>query len=163
MLSTLMERADFVDEVAVEGGGGLRAFAAGALGWEPWWVRGLFRARSVFARLLRTAHPDVRPGSGGMRPEEIPFAPGRRIGFFTVIGGEEGRELVLEASDSHLAAFLAIVADDAGGGRTRFRMITVARCHGWTGRIYLTVIRPVHYVVVRGMARAGLAASATTP
>lgn len=36
MLATLMDQADFMDEIDVGGRGGLRAFAAGALGWEPW-------------------------------------------------------------------------------------------------------------------------------
>jgi hypothetical protein len=157
VLATIMEGADFVDEVSVEGRTGLREFAAGALGWAPWWLRVLYLGRSVFARLLRTAHPDVQPGTGGMRPEEIPFTPGRRIGFFTVIEGTEGRELLMEAKDSHVSAYLGILAEDRDSGVTRFRLVTVARCHGWTGHVYLAVIRPFHHAIVRGMARAGLA------
>lgn len=86
-----------------------------------------------------------------MRPEDVPFAPGGRIGFFSVVEGVEDRHLLLEASDSHLAAYLAIVADGDG----RYRMVTVVRYLHWTGRLYFAVIRPFHWLVVRGMARAG--------
>ncbi|MET9336459.1 DUF2867 domain-containing protein [Nonomuraea sp. NPDC003804] len=152
-LRALTDSGDFTDTLPVPARGNLREFVAGALGWEPGGLRLLYRMRGVFARMLRTAHPDVQPGSGGMRPEDIPFTPGRRIGFFRVVEGVEDRHLLLEASDSHLAAYLAIVSD----GDDRFRMVTVIRYLHWTGRLYFAVIRPFHWIVVRGMARAGSA------
>ncbi|MFG3438425.1 DUF2867 domain-containing protein [Nonomuraea sp. NPDC047897] len=150
-LRSLIEAGDFTDTHIAHAGGTLRTFVAGSTGWSPGWLKFLYRVRSVFARLLRTAHPDVRPGSGGMGPDDVPFTPGRRIGFFTVVEGAEDRHLLLSASDSHLAAHLAIISD--GGGR--FRLVTVVRYLHWTGRLYFAAIRPFHWLVVRGMARAG--------
>ncbi|MFI7638979.1 DUF2867 domain-containing protein [Nonomuraea sp. NPDC049400] len=150
-LRTLSDTGDFTDTLRVRASVGLRTFVAGALGWAPGWLRFLYWTRGLFARMLRTAHPVVRPGSGGMRPEDVPFTPGGRIGFFSVVEGVEDHHLLLEASDSHLAAYLAIVAD----GEDRYRMVTVIRYLHWTGRLYFLVIRPFHWLVVRGMARAG--------
>ncbi|NRQ32543.1 DUF2867 domain-containing protein [Nonomuraea sp. NN258] len=157
-LRTLVDGADLVDVRTIDGQATLRAFAAGALGWAPWWLRGLYLARGVFARLLRTAHPDVRPGSDGMTAADIPFEPGRRIGFFRVVDAVEERYLLLSASDSHLAAHLALVAEP----ENRFRLVTVVKYLHWTGRLYFAVIRPFHAVVVRGMARAGISAGRTS-
>ncbi|GAA4236403.1 hypothetical protein FHR32_003158 [Streptosporangium album] len=153
-LRPVLDGADHVDVHTVEGEVRLRKFVAGSTGWAPGWVRALYQVRRIFARLLRLAHADVKPGSH-LRPEEIPFTPGRRIGFFTVVDGEDDRFLLLEASDSHLASFLAIVAEKAGGGRNRFRMVTVVKHRHWTGPLYFAAIRPFHYLVIRGMARAG--------
>ncbi|MGV9770481.1 alpha/beta fold hydrolase [Streptosporangium sp. NPDC003464] len=153
-LRSLLDDADFVDVQSVEGEVTLREFVAHSIGWEPGWLRALYLARRVFARLLRLAHRDVVPGSD-LAPAEIPFTPGRKIGFFTVVEGVEDRYLLLEATDSHLAAYLAILAETAGPGRRRFRMVTVVKHLHWTGPLYFAVIRPFHYMVVRGMGRAG--------
>lgn len=153
-LAALLDGADHVDVKTTEAGVTLREFAAGALGWQPGWMRVLFRARGVLARLLRLRHSDL-PAAPRVRPEEIPFSPGGTVWFCTVAAAAEHRYLVLEAADTHLTAYLALVADAAGAGRSRFHAITIVRYHRWTGPLYFNLIRPFHHLVVRSMVEAG--------
>jgi len=148
-LQGLLADADHVDVKTVESPAALPEFVAAAMSWQPFWMKGLFAARAVFARLLRLNDPDVPPASK-LRPEDIPFTPGGKVHFFTVTAGAEDRYLVMEAADSHLTGYLAVVADPG-----RFRVATIVKYHRWTGPFYFNVIRPFHHLVVRGMAGAG--------
>lgn len=153
-LKPLLTGADHVDVKSTEADLTLREFVSGALGWQPGWIRMLFRARVVFARLLRLRNPRV-PAGPPLRPEEIPFSPGGKVRFFTVVGAAEDRYIVLEAADSHLTGYLAVVAEPLAHGRTRFHNITIVKYHRWTGPLYFNVIRPFHHLIVRSMANAG--------
>ena len=108
----------------------------------------------MFARLLRLRDPQL-PTGPRLRPEEIPFSPSAKVRFFTVVGAAEDRYIVLEASDTHLTGYLAVVAKPLAHGRTRFHNITIVKYHRWTGPLYFNVIRPFHHLVVRSMVSAG--------
>ena len=109
-LNPLLAGADHVDVKSTEADLTLREFVSSALGWQPGWIRMLFRARVVFARLLRLRDPQL-PTAPRLRPEEIPFSPGGKVRFFTVVGAAEDRYIVLEAADTHLTGYLAVVAE----------------------------------------------------
>ncbi|MGH7516882.1 MAG: DUF2867 domain-containing protein [Gemmatimonadales bacterium] len=153
-LSSLLTGADHVDVKTAEGEVTLREFVSGGMGRQPGWMRGLFRARAVLARVLRLRHPEILAGPR-LGPEGIPFVPGGRVGFFTVVDAAEDQYIVLEASDTHLTGYLAIVVEPAAHGRNRFRVATIVKYHRWTGPLYFNVIRPFHHLVVRGMVNAG--------
>lgn len=153
-LRSLLAGADHVDVKSAEAGGTLREFVSGALGWQPGWIRVLFRARAILAWLLRLRNPGLAAGPR-LRPDEIPFTPGGAVWFFTVAAAAEDRYLVLEAADTHLTGYLAVVAEPVRAGRNRFRAITVVHYHRWTGPLYFTLIRPFHHLVVRSMVEAG--------
>ncbi|WP_113700621.1 DUF2867 domain-containing protein [Nonomuraea lactucae] len=153
-LADLLSGADHVDVKTAESRASLRQFVAGAMSWQPGWVRGLFRARAVLARMLRLRHPQVTVG-GRLRAEEISFTPGDRIAFFTVVAAAEDRYLVLEAADTHLTGLLAVVTGPAPDGRSRFEVVTVVKYHRWTGPLYFNLIRPFHHLIVSAMTRAG--------
>ncbi|MBO2447526.1 DUF2867 domain-containing protein [Actinomadura barringtoniae] len=148
-LRPFLDGADHVDVKTVESTATLREFVAAAISWQPFWLKGLFAARAVFARLLRLNDPDV-PAGAKLRPQDIPFTPGGKVHFFTVTEGAEDRYLVMEAADSHLTGYLAVVADPGA-----FRVATIVRYHRWTGPLYFNVIRPFHHLVVGRMASAG--------
>jgi hypothetical protein len=148
-LRALLDGADHVDVKTVASTASLAEFVAAAMSWEPFWLKGLFAARSVFARPLRLNDPDVPP-TRRLRPQDIPFTPGGKVHFFTVTDAAEGRFLVMEAADNHLSGYLAIIADPG-----RFRVATIVKYHRWTGPLYFNVIRPFHHLVVSGMASAG--------
>ena len=152
-LNPLLTVADHVDVKIAEADVTLREFVSGALGWQPGWMRMLFRARVVFARLLRLRDPEIPAGSR-LRPEEIPFSPGGKVWFFTVVGAAEDRYIVLEAADTHLTGYLAVVAEPLAHGRTRFHNITIVKYHRWTGPLYFNVIRPFHHLIVRSLVNA---------
>ena len=158
-LNPLLTGADHVDVKSTEADVTLREFVSGALGYQPGWMRMLFRAmlfraRVVFARLLRLRNPEIQTAPR-LRPEKIPFSPGAKVWFFTVVGAAEDRYIFLEASDTHLTGYLAVVAEPLTNGRTRFHNITIVRYHRWTGPLYFNVIRPFHHLVVRSMVNAG--------
>ncbi|WP_067897766.1 DUF6463 family protein [Actinomadura chibensis] len=153
-LRGLLADADHVDVREAESGASLREFVAGAMGRNPAWMRGLFRARGVLGRVLRLREPDI-PIRAVRRPEELSFAPGDRVAFFTVRDASEDRFVVLEASDNHLSCWLAMAREPAADGRARFEMATIVKYHRWTGPVYFAVIRPFHHLIVAGMARSG--------
>jgi hypothetical protein len=98
-----------------------------------------------------------------LRPEEIPFAPGGKVAFFTVVAADDDRYIVLEAADTHLTGYLAVVTAPSAGGRARFEVATVVKYHRWTGPLYFNVIRPFHHLIVAGMTRAGAQSSPDRP
>ena len=153
-LNPMLTGADHVDVKITKANMTLREFVSGALGWQPGWMRMLFRARVVFARLLRLREPEM-PTDPRLRPEEIPFSPGGKVWFFNVVGAAEDRYIVFEATDTHLTGYLAVVAEPLAHGRTRFHNITIVKYHRWTGPLYFNVIRPFHHLVVRSMVNAG--------
>lgn len=152
-IEQLLDGASHVDTKTVRTTAPLREFVAGALNWQPAWLRLLWRARSVFAVALRLRETRV-PGNVTLRPEDISFTPGARVVFFTVTAAAEDRYLVLEASDNHLSGYLAVVAEPS---KNLMHAITVVRHRNWTGRLYWAVVAPFHHAVVRGMLNAGAA------
>lgn len=153
-LRSLLAGADHVDVKTAEAAVTLREFVAGALGWQPGWIRALFRARAFLAWLLGLRNTGLAAGLR-LRPEEISFTPGGTVWFFTVAAAAADRYLVLEAADTHLTGYLAVAAEPVGAGRNRFHAITVVRYHRWTGPLYFTVICPFYHLVVRSMVEAG--------
>ncbi|WP_214416300.1 DUF2867 domain-containing protein [Sphaerisporangium fuscum] len=162
-LAGFVSEADHIDVKTAESRASLREFTAGAMSWRPGWLRALFRARAVLARLLRLRDPDV-PAGRPLAPEEISLVPGDKIAFFAVSAAAEDRYIVLEAADTHLTARLAIVTTPSADGDARFDVITVVKYHRWTGPLYFNLIRPFHHLVVAGMTRAGASrAPGSTP
>ena len=153
-LNPLLTGADHVDVRSTESDVTLREFVSGAIGWQPGWMRVLHRARTVFARLLCLRDPDL-PAGPRLRPEEIPLTPGGKVWFFTVVGAAEYRYIALEMTDTHLTAYLAIVAEPTVIGLNRFHAVTIVKYHRWTGPLYFNVIRPFHHLVVRSIVNAG--------
>ncbi len=153
-LQSLLTGADHVDVKTTQAGVTLRQFVAGAMGRQPGWVRLLFRLRMVLARLLRLRDPEI-PSGPPLRPEEIPFTVGGKVGFFTVAAAGEGRCIVLQAADTHLTGYLAVIAEPLSAGGNRFQVTTIVRYHHWTGPLYFNVIRPFHHIVVQSMVNAG--------
>jgi hypothetical protein len=146
-LQHLYTAADHVDVKSADSDVPLREFVAGMLNWHPVWLMALWVARAGLAKLLGLKHP---PGSAHPRPEDIPFTPGAKIRFWTVAAAEEGRFIVLEASDTHLAAHLALVAEPG-----RRHAVTVVHYRNRVGPVYFAVVRPFHHLIVRAMVRAG--------
>ncbi|GAA3132800.1 DUF2867 domain-containing protein [Planomonospora alba] len=153
-LRAYTEGADHVDVKTVEGEVTLREFLAGFVSYEPGWIRFLYRVRAGFVRLLGMRQEEL-PSARGTRPRDVPFTPGEKLGFFTVAAAEEDRYFVAGSTESHLTAWLAVVAEPG-----RFHVVTIVKYHRWTGPVYFNVIRPFHHLVVSGMARAGAAAHA---
>ena len=153
-LGALLRDADHADVVSTTAAASLAEFVTTALSWEPTWLRLLYRARSVLARLLRLERPDLS-ASAGTHTEELNLAPGTAAGFFTVAYADEDHHVILAAEDTHLTAYLAVLAGKRDpDGRRRFRLVTIVHHHRWTGQVYFTLIRPFHHLVVKAMRQA---------
>jgi hypothetical protein len=153
-LEPFLDGADYVEFKEIESENTLREFVAGVFGWSPAWLKVLFGARYLLAKALRLDTAAV-PRTGRLRPEDVGFAPGDRVAFFTVRAGDPERYLVAGADDSHLSGYLTVEAVARG-----FRLGTVVHFHNRVGPAYFALIKPFHHLVIRGMLRAGAARTA---
>jgi hypothetical protein len=155
-LAPLLSGADHVDVKQIDGEIGLRAFVAGMLSYQPWWVQSLYAVRSYFVRLLGMKQAETASATA-ISADEVAMTAGSAAAFFTVTCAEEERHWVAEATESHLTAYLGVVVEPRTRGR-RFHVLTIVRYHRWTGPVYFNAIRPFHHVVVRQMMRAAVKA-----
>lgn len=152
-LSPLLKSADHVDVKVVEGAVSLNEFVAGMFSYYPGWMKTLYRIRWGFVRLLGMKQTGI-PQNVTMRPTDLPQTAGEKAAFFTVELAEENRYWVASAAESHLTAYIGVIAE-AVGSHQRFYVITIVHYHRWTGPVYFNVIRPFHHLVVNQMAQAG--------
>lgn len=153
--AALLDEADHVDVKIIEGEATLREFLAGFINYHPAWMRFLYGVRMVFVRFLGMRQDGI-PSQPNLKPEDISFMPGDRLAFFRVDAGEEDRYFICSAKESHLTAYLGVMAEPVTAGRNRFHVVTVVHYNRWTGPVYFNVIRPFHHVVVGRMAQAGV-------
>jgi len=90
-----------------------------------------------------------------LTPTNISLTPGDMATFFQVFAAEDDKYWIAEASDKHLAAFVAVIVDQSTGQK-QFHVMTIVKYRHWTGPVYFNVIRPFHHIVVRQMMRAGV-------
>jgi hypothetical protein len=95
----------------------------------PRWVLALLGVRQLAVRLI------------GLRP-----SPADTFAIDDVVG----EEALIEVSDRHLDFWCAVGVD---AGRRLLRVTTVVSLHGWRGRVYWSVVRLFHGVVVQAMLR----------
>ena len=81
---------------------------------------------------------------------DIPFEAGKHAAFFTVKYASKNL-WVAGITEKHLTAHLA--AEKTGN---TLKVYTLVTYHHWTGRLYYSIIRPFHHLVVNGMIREGL-------
>jgi hypothetical protein len=159
-LAPLLDGAGHVDVKSIEGEVELREFIAGMISYQPAWIRSLYAARWLVVRLLGMRQDGLAP-SMTMSAEDVPMTPGAAATFFTVTMAGEDRHWIAEATESHLTAYLGVVAEPLAG-RRRFHVVTIVRYRRWTGPVYFNLIRPFHHLVVRQMMRAGVRPSSRT-
>lgn len=116
----------------------------------PGWFDVLARLRDRIVRVF-----GLRTASNNPRIIPPPYLPGMHMGFFRVIHVIPG-EALLGDEDTHLD-FRTALRLKRDGGRTWLTVSTVVHTRNRFGRIYLTLVRPVHRLVVpimlKGMAR----------
>lgn len=116
----------------------------------PGWFDVLARLRDRIVRVFGLKTADNNP-----RIIPPPYLPGMRMGFFRVIHVIPG-EVLLGDEDAHLD-FRTALRLKRDGGRTCLSVSTAVHTRNRFGRIYLTLVRPVHRLMVpimlKGMAR----------
>jgi hypothetical protein len=154
-VASLFKDADHIDVKAIESSVSLRQFIAGFFSYYPGWIEALYRVRSGLVRMLGMRRTTGVPKRHVFLPEDVPMTAGARFSFFTVQAAAEDRHWVAGASEAHLTAHLAIVAEPLDVQRTRFHAVTIVHYHNRIGPLYFNVIRPFHHLVVAAMIRAG--------
>ncbi|MCB9452621.1 MAG: DUF2867 domain-containing protein [Anaerolineaceae bacterium] len=153
-ITPLLQEADHVDVKTIESTVSLREFLAAMFSYQPNWVTFLYGVRAVFVRFLGMKQGGI-PRPRPLTPEKIAFTSGSPAYFFKVRMALENAFYVAEIKDKHLDAMLGVVVEPLQDNRKRFHVLTIVNYNNWAGPIYFNVIRPIHHVVVKGMARAG--------
>jgi hypothetical protein len=140
--NSLLSGAQFADAFSISTATNLTAREAAErmLSRSPRWVDALMRLRDLIVAPfgLKTAH--------SARQADID-----KVGFFPVLS-QTPQRLVAGFNDNHLD-FRVVIDVAAEGAGQRVTATTVVLMHNWLGRIYLTVIKPFHRMVVRSMLR----------
>ena len=156
-ISQLFKGSNHIDVKTVEGQTSLRRFIAAMLSYYPRWILFLYRIRAILVKLLglyRHPAPEALPELG---PEDVSFAVGEAVTFFTVRMAKEKHYWVGETpEDKHLRAYFCVAVQSLGDHRKRFHVATIVHYKHWTGPIYFNLIRPFHHLVVGRMMRAGV-------
>ena len=157
-IAHLLKGSNHVDVKTIEGQTPLRQFIASMLSYYPGWIVLLYRIRTILVKMLGLVEhpaPQTLPKLG---PQDVSFAVGEAVTFFTVRLAEEKHYWVGETpEDKHLRAYFAVVVEPMEGNRKRFHVATIVYYKHWTGPVYFNLIRPFHHLVVGRMIRAGVA------
>lgn len=148
------QNANHIDVKVFEGEVSLREFIAGMFSYYPSWIKFLYRVRWGFVRLLGMKQEGI-PQGGRMKPDDVSFIAGEKATFFTIHAAKENEYWLAGATESHLSAYLGVIARPTQDNHNQFHVITIVKYHRWTGPVYFNVIRPFHHVVVGQMAQAG--------
>ncbi|MDD3310686.1 DUF2867 domain-containing protein [Pseudodesulfovibrio sp.] len=151
-LAPLYAGADYVEEKTIEGSADLRRFIAGMMR-RPTWLGALFTLRKILVRPFGIRQERVE--GDGLRPEDVPFAPGEKCRGFTVTCGREGEHLAMHIDDPHLKAQVIVAAVPLPLGGNRFHVATIVHYNNRLGPIYFSIILPFHHLVVESMMRKG--------
>ena len=154
-IRALLKDADHVGVYTVESKVGLREFISSMMAYQPWWVTQLYKARGVLVRVLGMKQEEM-PQAVLIPPDRVPLEKGAPISFFTVVMAKEKSYWVVKASDKHLTAHLAVVAEPENRSKLKkFHLVVVVHYHNWAGPVYFNLIRPFEHIIVKNMALEG--------
>ncbi|WP_321424186.1 DUF2867 domain-containing protein [uncultured Bacteroides sp.] len=109
---------------------------------EPKWVTFLYKLRNTLVKpfgLETTTELNIDPNA----------QKGHNFGFFKVLERSE-QEILLFANDKHLEAWFSL-QHEANQEISVVKFATVVRFHNLMGKIYFSIIRPFHYLIIRNM------------
>jgi len=147
------QNAHHIDVKTFTGDCTLREFIAGMFSYYPVWMKILYRIRWGFVRVLGMKQDGI-PQMPKLSPQDVSFTKGDKQAFFTVVDAQEDSYWIASASESHLTAYLGMIAEPMAGQVKKFHVVTIVHHHRWTGHVYFNVIRPFHHVVVHQMGQA---------
>jgi hypothetical protein len=156
-LQVILKDADYVGVKTVEGDVTLQEFLTGMFAYRPGLIRFLYRVRSGLVWLLGIRQQPL-PEMDEWIPREVPMLSCGNIWFFSVsLAREERYWIGCCPEESHLTAFVGVVAEPLDDIRKRFHVVTIVHYKHWTGRLYFLLIRPFNWFFVNRLAQAGLA------
>ncbi len=109
----------------------------------PAWVKALYALRNALAGLVRLKHR--MPTDYHTR-----YEPGGYIGFFRIFLIDE-RELIMGLNDKHLNFRVSIF--DSTQEKYNIKVTTLVEYNNSMGKVYMSIIRPFHVMVVKSMVK----------
>ena len=108
---------------------------------QPKWIKLLFKIRNTIVKKmgLKTDMP---------APKEMKYEVGEHIGFFKIYA-IQSNELILGANDKHLNFRVSIF--NSGERMFNIKVTTLVKYHNTFGKVYMTIIKPFHHLIVRTM------------
>jgi hypothetical protein len=121
----------------------------------PAWVDSLMRARNGVVAWFGLKNLGVL--SAVPNATEQPLQAGQRIGIFSFVR-ETPSELVIQDTDKHLTAQIAVIKQTVDSQHDRLIACTVVHTHNLLGRVYLTPVGRAHKFIVPAVLRGATAA-----
>ena len=118
-------------------------------------ARFVFARQAGWVRIAMRMRDAVMARFGLKTARRLRADPVGRVGIFRIYDRSDD-EIVLGEDDRHLdfrVALRCVTRTSDAGSLTSVTLSTVVRCHNRLGRIYLTVIGPVHRQVVQSFLR----------
>ncbi|MCV2353744.1 DUF2867 domain-containing protein [Paucibacter sp. B2R-40] len=113
----------------------------------PAWMNRLMALRNQAVRWVGLKNLGAM-APGDRRKPASSYRPGERVGIFTLQYADE-REVIVEDQDKHLHVQVSLFRQ----GSNELQMSTVVHVHNRLGRAYMSVVGPVHGVIVPLMLR----------
>lgn len=112
----------------------------------PPWVNRLMTLRNKLVQLVWLKDLGGLGGFDPSKPESA-YAPGDRVGIFTLISNSEN-EALLGDSDRHLDVVLSVFKHPHGSnGFATISITTVVHVHNLLGRMYMLPVAPLHKLI----------------
>ena len=130
MVADILKFRDHFDVSSIASDKSLGIFKDGLISYHPGWIKGLYKVREFFLKILKI-------------PQVKNFEPV----YKTVVTDDSSFWIGLIA-DSHLTAHLGVVREKAPDKIPIFHVFSIVHFHSFKGKIYFSIIRPFHYVVI---------------
>ncbi len=108
----------------------------------PNWMNCLMTLRNQAVRWVGLKNLGALSPEHARKPASS-YRPGERVGIFTLQYADE-REVILEDRDKHLHVQVSLFRL----GAAELQMSTVVHIHNRLGRVYMSVVGPVHGLIV---------------
>lgn len=141
-VADFMPRADYQEIASIRGDCDLEAFIHGFLLSPPRWFNWLMKLRNAAMKMV-PGH-EVTESS---YDTPLPLRRGERIGPFETISTDAETWWAAGAAESHLSA-LMIITRQPESGSARFDVATLVSFHNGFGKLYFTLIKPFHHLIV---------------
>lgn len=117
----------------------------------PKWVVALFKLRNILVRPFGLKSDEIADRNTKLKSMII---NGGSVGVMSLVAKSDN-ETILMLSDRHLDAYASIYTENEKESQI-ITTITLVRFHNTFGRIYFTVIKPFHKIVVKAGMRSTL-------
>lgn len=114
----------------------------------PLWMNALMALRNRVVAMVGLKHLGSMGPTDAVKPANA-YRPGDRVGIFSLLRVEP-HEVILFDDDKHLRVQLSLCKHEVHG-QAVVSVSTVVHIHNRLGRVYMSIVGPVHRVIVPRM------------